>query len=345
MDRSPPPSTPPFDFDSPVDVPVDSPVNPFLVLRSRYWVLGTFWAASVAVGTLYAVLEILRWLPNRREDSIAVPIMTIAVWTVLVSVVLWVCRQRGLQLRPLFGYWPIRPLGWKFAQRRFFGRRWAAPETAALLPRFSLLYAGLLVLSLLIFSLGSFSVIFYLLSVVFPQYAANMLETNLMPGSGNSRYAELYDALMLFLLLVYAPLVEELVFRGILLQRWATKWGLPWGLVASSVLFGLLHFNNPLGLTFFGLVMGLLYVRSRSLWLPIVCHSLNNLAAVGIDWLSQMAGGAQSYTIADVQASWWRGLILMAMAIPLLFQFVYKSWPQEDDEIPYLVNCKGKRAV
>ena len=129
------------------------------------------------------------------------------------------------------------------------------------------------------------------------------------------------------------------MFRGILLQRWAMKWGLRWGVVASSLLFGLLHFNNPVGLTLFGLVMGLLYVRTRSLWVPVLCHCLNNLAALGIDWLSKTTTPVDNpVTVESIQQSWWVGLVLILVALPLLGQFFRRSWPQPLDEIPYLLN-------
>jgi hypothetical protein len=159
-----------------------------------------------------------------------------------------------------------------------------------------------------------------------------------MLGGGDSRYPQLYDRLMLVVLLVLAPFAEELVFRGILLQRWATKWGLRWGVIASSALFGLLHINNPVGLTLFGLVMGLLYVQTRSLWVPIACHGLNNLAAVGIDSMSRWASSEQTYTLADMQASWWVGLILIGVSAPFLMRFIWRSWPQRQAKIPYLIN-------
>ena len=288
-------------------------VHPFLTLKSRYWVLVTFLIASIAVGVLYGVLETLQLLPSRAADPISAPIITIAVWTVVAGAVLLGGRRQGLQVAFLFG------------RRR---------------PPFSFFHAGLLVFGLLLFSLGSFSVVFYLLSLSFPDYAAQILETNLLLGEDGSRYPQLYDGLMLFLLLVYAPLVEELIFRGILLQRWGTKWGLPWGLGMSSLMFGLLHFNNPLGLTLFGLVMGLLYIRTRSLWMPIMCHALNNLAAVGIDGLSQLTGGAEAYTVEDIQAGWWGGLILMGVSAPFLLRFVRLNWPSAGDTIPYLLNTR-----
>ncbi len=323
---------------SPPNPPLNPPLkNPFTTFQSRYWVLAAFLVVSAAVGALYSLLEFFSLLPNRQEDALATPIMTIAVWTLLASVIGWEGTRQGLKVQPLFGrFWRF----WRFGQRNRSKEQLQGQSKSQSPPqaRLSLLYAGLLVMSLLIFSLGSFSIIFYGLSLFFPDYAAQLLDSDLMPGSGDSRYPDLYDALMIFLLIVYAPLVEELVFRGILLQRWSMKWGLPWGIAASSALFGLLHFNNPLGLMLFGLVMGLLYVRTQSLWVPIMCHGLNNLGAVGIDQLSKATGGAQSYTLADVQASWWQGLVLIAVSMPLLAKFVWKSWPRSGDRIPYLVN-------
>ncbi|MGB7247349.1 MAG: type II CAAX endopeptidase family protein [Phormidesmis sp.] len=288
--------------------------NPFLTLQSRYLVLGTYLIASVVLGLAYGILGEASLLPRLEDDPISMPILSIAVWTVLAGIILFVGRTRGVNLRYLFG------------------------RVSRQLPHISLPSVGLLIASLLIFSLGSFSVVVYFLSLSFPSYAAKMLESNIMLGGGNSSYPQLYDALMLFLLLLYAPFVEELVFRGILLQRWSAKWGLRWGLVASSMLFGLLHVNNPLGLTLFGLVMGLLYVRSRSLWVPIGCHALNNVAAVGLDGLSKVTSSEQPLTVTDFQASWWVGLVLIAVSSPFVMRFIWQSWPKRGDEIPYLTN-------
>ncbi len=339
MDRLPtPPSEVPSNSSENLP-PNPPPKNPFTTFQSRYWVLGAFLVVSVAVGALYSLLELFSLLPSRQEDAIATPIMTIAVWTLLATAIGWEGTKQGLRAQPLFGkFWRFWRLGKvKQSKEPLLGHSNGRNQPQS---RLSLLYAGLLVMSLLIFSLGSFSIIFYGLSLFFPDYAAQVLDSNLMPGSGGSRYPELYDALMIFLLIVYAPLVEELVFRGILLQRWSVKWGLPWGIAASSALFGLLHFNNPLGLMLFGLVMGLLYVRTQSLWVSIICHGLNNLGAVGIDQLSKATGGSQSYTLADVQASWWQGLVLIAVSMPLLARFVWKSWPRSGYQIPYLLNSR-----
>lgn len=87
---------------------------------------------------------------------------------------------------------------------------------------------------------------------------------------------------------VVGPIVEEMVFRQLfigLIGRIAPTWA---AVAVSSVLFGILHMSSfalseVLGViphVFFGLAMGVLYVRTdRNLLYPATLHSLNNLNA------------------------------------------------------------------
>ena len=72
---------------------------------------------------------------------------------------------------------------------------------------------------------------------------------------------------------------EELYFRGYLLQNLADGLNLGWGVLLSSVIFGLAHLSNPnaswmgaLGVGVAGLFMAFAYYRTRQLWLPIGLH-------------------------------------------------------------------------
>ncbi len=83
-----------------------------------------------------------------------------------------------------------------------------------------------------------------------------------------------------FLAIVFAPLVEEVLFRGILYpaikQRGHPRLAL-WG---TSLVFALMHANMAtfLPLTFLALVLVLLYERTGNLLAPIVTHGLFNAA-------------------------------------------------------------------
>jgi uncharacterized protein len=77
---------------------------------------------------------------------------------------------------------------------------------------------------------------------------------------------------------VFAPLLEEVVFRGFLLTS-LTKWlPAPGAVLFSSVIFGLVHFapRDFPELVALGCVLGFSYVRTRNLLVPMFIHSLWN---------------------------------------------------------------------
>lgn len=80
-----------------------------------------------------------------------------------------------------------------------------------------------------------------------------------------------------------APFSEEVYFRG-LLHRWFQAHFSFWpGVLLSSILFALGHFDNA-GVAassfFLGVICAVAVERSRSLWLPIAIHAANNSLAV-----------------------------------------------------------------
>ncbi|XP_059662267.1 uncharacterized protein LOC132308259 [Cornus florida] len=87
-------------------------------------------------------------------------------------------------------------------------------------------------------------------------------------------------AMALYALVVSAcaPVWEEIVFRGFLLPS-LTKYMPVWcSILVSSVAFALAHFNiqRMLPLIFLGIVMGVIFARSRNLLPSILLHSLWN---------------------------------------------------------------------
>lgn len=77
---------------------------------------------------------------------------------------------------------------------------------------------------------------------------------------------------------VCAPVREEIVFRGFLipsLTRYMPVWC---AILVSSVAFALAHFNvqRMLPLIFLGVVMGVIFTRSRNLMPSMLLHSLWN---------------------------------------------------------------------
>ena len=85
----------------------------------------------------------------------------------------------------------------------------------------------------------------------------------------------------LLTLLVLAPILEEILCRGILMQ-YLKRYGLAVSLIVSSLCFALLHFDpTSLVVIFFvGMLLGMIKVSTGSLWASIIAHSVNNLVAM-----------------------------------------------------------------
>jgi uncharacterized protein len=84
---------------------------------------------------------------------------------------------------------------------------------------------------------------------------------------------------------VAAPMTEEFFARGFLYRGWSESFlRVPGAIVLSSLVWTSLHLQYDwffLGEVFsIGLVLGYVRYRSRSIWLTILLHGLNNLAAV-----------------------------------------------------------------
>lgn len=79
-----------------------------------------------------------------------------------------------------------------------------------------------------------------------------------------------------------APILEEIFFRGMLIGLFI-KIRKPWvGVALSSVAFGLAHLQDVptvLSITAMGLVLGTVYVKTKSIYATITIHMLNNAYA------------------------------------------------------------------
>ncbi|MFI3318892.1 MAG: type II CAAX endopeptidase family protein [Rikenellaceae bacterium] len=83
---------------------------------------------------------------------------------------------------------------------------------------------------------------------------------------------------MILSLLVAAPILEEFLCRGIILESVRRKWGLFVACILSSLFFAVLHMHPTQIINAFvvGLLLSYLYVRTNSIFAPILLHAFNN---------------------------------------------------------------------
>ncbi len=133
------------------------------------------------------------------------------------------------------------------------------------------------------------------------------------------------EFLMAIVIMAFFPaLFEEIFFRGAvqnLLVRWWKKPLL--AIIVASLLFSLIHMSVFLFLSraLLGFVLGLMYERSKNLWVNIIAHFLNNtVAVIQLFWLSTHKQKVAVDKL-DPDVPWWGALIALAISIGLFLLF------------------------
>lgn len=177
---------------------------------------------------------------------------------------------------------------------------------------------------MMVFSFGISTIQFYIVSYLAPNFLLDMLNAEDLI-SNESIFAAIYSVISVS---VYAPIMEELIFRGFFLHRMTYKWGLKRAIIFSSLLFGLGHMDI-IGAAAFGIVMCLIYLKTNSLLVCMAVHALNNLAVsamqIGGD---AIYGEAAPLRLADLRSETDLaiGIGLTVLGLLWIVPFIRKSW-------------------
>ncbi|MBP3481866.1 MAG: CPBP family intramembrane metalloprotease [Alistipes sp.] len=96
---------------------------------------------------------------------------------------------------------------------------------------------------------------------------------------------------------VLAPLFEEFLCRGIILESFRAKYGVTVAWIVSSLFFSAIHgqITSMVNALIIGSILGFVCIRSRSVLSSIILHSLNNCLA-----LAAISFGLGDSTFSDI---------------------------------------------
>lgn len=119
----------------------------------------------------------------------------------------------------------------------------------------------------------------------------------------------------LVMLVVFAPLFEEFLCRGVVLGSLRAKYGVMAAWLGSSLFFGVLHILPQLVVNacVIGLILGYICLATDSIWASVILHAVNNAIAyvmlmlgdgdmLLIDWIGNDRIYAAIYVVALVVA-------------------------------------------
>ncbi len=184
-----------------------------------------------------------------------------------------------------------------------------------------------ILLGLLAFAITSFCG--WVFTILFGVYIFNPDTVFSLPESGNL-------GIFIFIYALRPGIWEEVAFRGIILTLLLKKYSEKKSIIVSSIFFGLMHLFNLLSgtniiiviiqviyATFFGIVFGYMFVKTKSLLPSIITHYL-------IDSLGQLFASANVNTLFGYIMITIIGFGLIPMIINLIL-------------IKYLINSDHER--
>lgn len=136
-----------------------------------------------------------------------------------------------------------------------------------------------------------------------------------------------------FLLVVVAPVTEEIMFRGLILRGFLTRFSSLKAFLLSSILFGAIHLNpwQFISATALGMMFAWWYARTQSLIPCLIGHALTNGIVLGHQSLPFKVEGfntGESLAATGFQPVWFDLLGLGLLAVGLfLFRVATPSIP------------------
>tara|TARA_B000000460_G_C21489330_1_gene380835 strand:+ start:150 stop:1259 length:1110 start_codon:yes stop_codon:yes gene_type:complete len=177
-------------------------------------------------------------------------------------------------------------------------------------------------------SLFSLMIIFIPLSYLYPEFVKFWLldESNRMIYLDGEIESTICTILNILLIVIIAPITEELFFRGYLLNRWKNKFNAIIAVVLTSFLFALLH-ADLLGAFIFSAILSLVYLKTKSIYGPVIIHFSNNTLALIFMFIAEIQYELTStdLMLIEFQNSWWIGLIGVIISIPWLVWFLKEA--------------------
>ena len=170
--------------------------------------------------------------------------------------------------------------------------------------------------------------------------------TNLIPVPDTFR--ELFESMFSKTLpafitaVIVAPILEELIFRGIVLEGFLRNYCPVKAIIWTNVLFGFAHLNpwQFIGAFFMGIFISWVYYKTRNLNLAIFIHMINNLLSYLFLYFTDKP--VTEATLNDVftgSSGYLTLVILCLILLGLFFAFSNRIFPIKPIKEKYTDHC------
>lgn len=165
-----------------------------------------------------------------------------------------------------------------------------------------------------------------------------------LPDWAEDIFAQLGNTPGIFILFVtiVGPVMEEIIFRGIVLDGLLKNYKPKFSILISSAVFAIIHMNPAQTASAFiaGLLLGWVYYRTRSLWPCICIHIINNGLFTALSLLFPSVKTSDSLWQLIDHKSYYFAAMLAALLIMWLFvTLLNKKSTSPENKLPAMVDA------
>lgn len=144
-------------------------------------------------------------------------------------------------------------------------------------------------------------------------YYVSEMEMNPMVKKAFEEMAK-YPLVMIASVVIVAPIYEEVLFRGIILNGMSKKYNPVIAVLLSALFFALMHMNLIQGINTFllAIILGSIYIKTGSIYLSIFLHFVNNSLSFFIEPIKELTKNGNFYVVSGIQIT--VGLIFLIIA-------------------------------
>jgi len=142
--------------------------------------------------------------------------------------------------------------------------------------------------------------------------------------------------LSLLLMVIAAPILEELLFRGVILDGLLKKYSPVKSILISSTIFGLAHLNPWQFVAAFviGIFAGWIYYKSRSLSLTIIIHASVNSFGYIMRYFGDFDSSSMNKTLIESYGSVLNFVLTVGISIlviPICIYFLNNEFKKKEN--------------
>ena len=130
-------------------------------------------------------------------------------------------------------------------------------------------------------------------------------------------------------IVIAAPILEELIFRGIILNGLLKSNSPLKSIIISSLLFGLVHLNpwQFIGASILGSLSGWVYFKTNKLTLPIIIHMTNNFLGFLVNYFSlrnvNLTKSISECSLTELYGGTKSLIVILTVAITIALSSIY----------------------